>query len=106
MEIADVFTDGETYILISIYLRGKNGNGLNVSKLAEMVGTSVNNPKYQRVLKLLLENSVIEHTHTIGSAKLLKINFSKLRDFVDSTSMLRTTNEYNIAAHHGVILHS
>lgn len=102
----DFFTDAETYIMIDMYRNARNAPDLNASKIAENIKVSVNNPKFQRVLRILLENNVIEHINTIGSSKILQINFSKLRDVIDSTRMLRRTNGYNIESHHGIILRS
>ena len=104
IQAEDFFTDAETYIMIDMYQSAGNAPDLNASKIAGNIKVSVNNPKFQRVLRILLENNVIEHINTIGSSKILQINFSKLRDVIDSTRMLRRTNGYNIESHHGVIL--
>jgi hypothetical protein len=100
----DFFTNAESEIMIDIYQNVTNTEDLNASKIAESVKSSVNNPKFQRVLRILLENNVIEHISTIGSSKILQVNFSKLRDIIDSTRVVRKINSYNIDAHHGVIL--
>lgn len=105
-EIDDSFSYAESEILTNIYLRTGSPDDLNISKLAELVKTSVNNPKFQRVLKQLIDKNVIIVKEVVGSSKFITIDYGELGELIKQTKMGKLMAEFFIVKQHGIILHT
>ena len=101
------FSDAETKILISTYLNVRNSSSLSVSNFAKQAGVSVNNPKFQQLLKWLIANKCVHVVKIIGSTKILKVHYSYLKEIILTTQMIKEyAAPFFIEANHGIILHS
>ena len=98
------FTYAESEILVNIYLKSGSPDMLNISQLAEIINTSVNNPKFQSVLKVLVEDKIIIVDKVIGSSKFITIDYGELGEAIKKTKMAKIMGEFYIVKQHGIIL--
>ena len=62
--------------------------------LAKMINVKYTNPLFYKMIKMLAFKNIISHHATIGNAKLLEINFKKLKNLIDEQKECNKWYEY------------
>jgi hypothetical protein len=96
MEETTIKTDfslAECKMMLKI-LNSENDKRMTMTKLSKLINVSIFNPSYCEVKKYLLDNNILEVIERIGSTKIIKINYKKLRDLIDEQQIVNTFYDY------------
>lgn len=81
-------TVSEINLMIRLANTKSNKNLLNISDLAKSVGVSRHEKRFRTVINALRDSGVIKIINTIGNSKIIQMDQSDVRDYIDEQTYI------------------